>query len=166
MRHPALPQPIGHPQQILSEPFKASLLLTTLALLPRPLHTGGDALLVHVQPAAARIENFHRTTPLRRLASDASKNENLLRVFSAKSGGHYSLCFPAFRATLIRGLPQRQSRSASVAGAAAQPYAISTAFSSFVVVPQGRCATHNAVRPWGRLSWRGGRGCSRPRERR
>src|SRR3989441_8748566 len=98
MRYAALREPISQLQQIVSESREALLLFTALPPGLRPQHTGGNTLLMYVQTATARIDNFHRATPFHPAASDASKNENLLRLLSATSGGYNSFCFSASQA--------------------------------------------------------------------
>src|SRR2546426_159931 len=73
MRYAALREPINQLQQIVSESREALLLFTALPPGLRPQHTGGNTLLMYVQTATARINNFHRATPFHRAASDASK---------------------------------------------------------------------------------------------
>src|SRR5712671_6713304 len=73
MRYAALREPISQLQQIVSESREALLLFTALPPGLRPQHTGGNTLLMYVQTATARIDNFHRATPFHRAASDASK---------------------------------------------------------------------------------------------
>src|SRR3981189_3722234 len=75
---------------------------------------------MHVQTTTAGIDNFHRATPFHRAASDASKKRKsptrALRNF-------WRLQFVVLLrvpAILVRGLNLRQSKSASVADAAAQ----------------------------------------------
>src|SRR5882762_2121297 len=75
---------------------------------------------MYVQTTTAGIDNFHRATPFHRAASDASKSENLLRVLSATSWRLQFVVLPSVPAILVSGLCERQSKTASVADAAAQ----------------------------------------------
>src|SRR5256884_16070 len=95
-------------------------LFTALPLGLRPQHTRGNTLLVHVQTTAARIDHLHRISPFYRLALDASKKRKspmrALRNFRRLQ----FVVLPSVPAILVRGLCEHQSRSASVANAAAQ----------------------------------------------
>src|SRR5882724_7708832 len=77
MRYAALREPISQLQQIVSESREALLLFTALPPGLRPQHTGGNTLLMYVQTAIARIDNFHRATPFHRAALDASKKAKI-----------------------------------------------------------------------------------------
>src|SRR5947207_4434700 len=75
---------------------------------------------MYVQTTTAGIDNFHRATPFHRAASDASKKRKsptrALRNFRRLQ----FVVLPSVPAILVSGLSERQSKTASVADAAAQ----------------------------------------------
>src|SRR2546425_11732768 len=115
MRYAALREPISQLQQIVSESREALLLFPALPPGLRPQHTGGNTLLMYVQTATARINNFHRATPFHRAASDASKKRKsptrALRNFRRLQ----FVVLHSVPAILVGGLCSLQSSSASVA---------------------------------------------------
>src|ERR1700722_3959059 len=136
MRHAALLEPISQLKQIVSECPEALLLFTALPLGLSPQHTCGNTFFMYVQTTTAGIDNFHRATPFHRAALDASKKRKsptrALRNFQRLQ----FVVLLSVPAILVSGLNLRQSNSASVATWLYKRYAISSPFSSFVVVPQ------------------------------
>src|SRR5438132_2819291 len=75
---------------------------------------------MYVQTTTARIDNFHRATPFHRAASDASKKRKSPTRALRNFWRLQFVVLPSVPAILVSGLCERQSRSASVANAAAQ----------------------------------------------
>src|SRR6266478_5961228 len=92
---------------------------------------------MYVQTTTAGIDNFHRATPSTARRWTLQKSENLLHVLSTTSGGYNSLCFSASQPYSYAGSASARVRRPLSPTRLHKRYAISSPFSSFVVVPGG-----------------------------
>jgi hypothetical protein len=90
-------QPIRYLSQVAGHRLKAAYLLAPLTTGIPQKHTGGDTLLMDVQPTTAGIHDMHLALLTDVEELNARRLEDLPRVLPAQGGGDNTLFLRAFR---------------------------------------------------------------------
>src|SRR5438552_1649066 len=103
MGYPTRPQPVRQRQQVPRHRPKLPLLFSLLSFSFRPQHTSRHALLVYVQPTAARMQYFHIPPPLAAKRRTLVSRRNSFPCSPPRGGGDISLCLSASRSYSYSG---------------------------------------------------------------